>query len=214
MPLIRSSRATGVSLAALFLLSATGAAQSPAASAPAGSPAASACPSPGAEASMPAGSLAPATTGPAASLPAASIPAASITPASMAPASAAPAASDGAVASGAPSSADPCAGAAALVLLNETTADEPIAFTENTMEAPAATLVRAEYLNDSPVPHNIVFFEGSDATAPVLGRTEVETGPDNLQVTEFTTPTEPGSYFFFCEVHPTLMTGTLEVTAG
>jgi len=101
-----------------------------------------------------------------------------------------------------------------VVLTNETSQDEPMAFTTNTLTAPAGTLVRVEYMNDSNVPHNIAFFQGSDASAPRIAATEVGTGPDDLQVVEFVPPSEPGSYYFHCDVHPTLMTGTLEVTAG
>jgi len=96
----------------------------------------------------------------------------------------------------------------------ETTADQPMAFSTDILSAPAGVTVRVEYLNDSNVPHNIAFFQGGDATAPRIAATEVGTGPDDLQVVEFTTPSEPGSYFFHCDVHPTLMTGTFEVTAA
>jgi plastocyanin len=98
------------------------------------------------------------------------------------------------------------------VLEIATTAEQPIAYTKSLLSAPAGTLVRVEYLNDSPIPHNIVFFAGPDASAPRLAATEVSTGPDDLQVVEFTTPAQPGRYFFHCDVHPAQMTGILEVT--
>jgi plastocyanin len=98
------------------------------------------------------------------------------------------------------------------VLEISTPASEPLTFSTDTLTAPAGTLVRVEYLNDSNVLHNITFFDGPDASAPRLAGTELDTGPGDLQVVEFTTPSEPGSYFFHCDVHPTLMTGTLEVT--
>jgi plastocyanin len=72
--------------------------------------------------------------------------------------------------------------------------------------------VTVRYLNDSDLPHNIAFFEGADATASRIAATEVVTGPGNLQEVTFTTPAEPGSYYFHCDVHPVQMQGTLEVT--
>lgn len=93
-----------------------------------------------------------------------------------------------------------------------TTEDDPLAFTEETLSAPAGTVVAVRYLNDSSVPHNIAFFEGGDASAPRLAATEVGTGPDDLQTVTFTTPSRAGAYFFHCDVHPQQMTGTLEIT--
>jgi cytochrome c oxidase subunit II len=98
-----------------------------------------------------------------------------------------------------------------LVLETDTTPDAPLAFNVTTLTAPAATEVTVNYLNDTNIPHNIAFFEGPDASAPRIAATEVETGPDNLQTVTFTTPSEPGSYFFHCDVHPVQMIGTLEV---
>jgi plastocyanin len=97
------------------------------------------------------------------------------------------------------------------VLRNETTAEQSLEFTEDVLSAPPATPVTVEYLNDSAVVHNIAFYLGEDASAPLIAATELGTGPDNLQTTSFTTPEEPGSYYFHCDVHPTQMQGTLEI---
>jgi plastocyanin len=99
-----------------------------------------------------------------------------------------------------------------VVLTIATTQEEPLAFTQDVLAAPDSTDIRVEYLNDSNVPHNIAFFAGQDASAPRIAGTEVGTGPDDLQVVEFTTPAQAGSYFFHCDVHP-FMTGTFDVTA-
>jgi cytochrome c oxidase subunit 2 len=99
-----------------------------------------------------------------------------------------------------------------VVLRIATTADAPLAFTESTLSAPAGTEITVEYLNDSPLQHDIAFFEGPDAGAPRIAQTEVGQGPGNLQTVTFTTPETPGSYFFHCDVHPVQMTGTFEVT--
>jgi plastocyanin len=97
------------------------------------------------------------------------------------------------------------------VLEIETTQDDPLAFSETTLSAPAQTEVTVRYLNDSELQHNIAFFEGPDSTAPRLAATDLGTGPGiELEVT-FTTP-DPGSYFYRCDVHPGDMNGTLEVS--
>ena len=67
------------------------------------------------------------------------------------------------------------------------------------------------YDNESSIPHNIAFYEGDARTDPILGRTDVETGPAVQDLT-FTAPSEPGSYLFVCEVHPDDMQGTLVVS--
>ena len=90
--------------------------------------------------------------------------------------------------------------------------DQPLAFVPNQLTAPPATQVTVEYLNDSNLPHNVHFFAGPDATAESLAATEAQTGPGNLQTTSFTTPAEPGAYFFLCDIHPQQMTGTLTVS--
>ena len=86
-----------------------------------------------------------------------------------------------------------------------------LAFTESTLAAPPASVVTVEYLNDSPLEHNIAFYDGADTDAPLIAETDEEAGPGNLQTTTFTTPAEPGTYFFQCDLHPVQMQGTLEI---
>lgn len=93
-----------------------------------------------------------------------------------------------------------------------TTDASPLAFDPPMLEAPAGTSVTVNYLNDSALPHNINFFAGADQSAQSLGATAVVTGPGALESVTFTTPTEPGDYFFWCDVHQAGMTGTLHVT--
>jgi plastocyanin len=104
-------------------------------------------------------------------------------------------------------------GTAAVTLDITTPGDDPLTFSESTLSAPAGTSVTVRYLNDSDLPHNVAFFDGSDATASRIAATEVDAGPADQQEVTFTAPAEPGSYFFHCDVHPTQMTGTFEVTA-
>ena len=92
-----------------------------------------------------------------------------------------------------------------------TTGASPLAFDPATLEAPENTVIQVNYLNDSPVPHNIQFFAGADSLSDSLGRTEVVTGPGASESVIFTTPAAPGDYYFWCDVHQAKMLGTLHV---
>jgi plastocyanin len=98
-----------------------------------------------------------------------------------------------------------------MTLSVQTTAAAAQVFEPTTLEAPANTVIQVDYLNDSPVPHNINFFAGADATAESLGKTAVVTGPGASEPVIFTTPTAPGDYYFWCDVHGASMAGTLHV---
>ena len=93
----------------------------------------------------------------------------------------------------------------------QTTAASPLTFDPASLDAPANTVVQVDYLNDSPVPHNINFFAGADSTAESLGKTAVVTGPGASESVVFTTPSEPGDYYFWCDVHAAAMSGILHV---
>lgn len=94
----------------------------------------------------------------------------------------------------------------------KTTDASPLAFDPATLTATANTTVTVNYLNDSSLPHNIQFFAGADATAPSLGLTDVVTGPGQTKSVTFTTPSAPGDYYFWCDVHQAAMSGMLHVT--
>ena len=81
---------------------------------------------------------------------------------------------------------------------------------------------------DDSVAHNLIFFQGDEADlqAEVLEgclngcvddgtavRTELELGIVQQTFT-FTTPTTPGTYAFWCDVHPDTMTGVLIIEEG
>ncbi len=81
---------------------------------------------------------------------------------------------------------------------------------------------------DDSVAHNLIFFQGDEADLdePVLEgclsgcaddgtavRTELATGIVQHTFT-FTTPTTPGTYAFWCDVHPDTMTGVLVIEEG
>jgi plastocyanin len=113
--------------------------------------------------------------------------------------------------SGEPSAEPTPGGSPGLALDTVTPPDQALAFVPNVLEAPAATEVQVTYLNDSALPHNNNFFAGTDATAESIGATEIVTGPGAPESVSFTTPEEPGSYYFWCDVHGDAMSGTLNV---
>jgi outer membrane protein assembly factor BamB/plastocyanin len=92
----------------------------------------------------------------------------------------------------------------------EVSTTDGLTFNQTELSAPANSEVTVEYLNDTNVPHNIHFFAGPGTDAGTLAATEVVTGPDNLQTTDFTTPAA-GEYLYICDVHPAQMRGTLVV---
>jgi plastocyanin len=85
-----------------------------------------------------------------------------------------------------------------------------IAFDPTTLSAPAGQPFTIDFDNqDAGVQHDVAIFEGSDATAPVAFRGDLVTGV--ATVTYDVPALQAGSYFFHCDVHPT-MTGTLTVS--
>jgi plastocyanin len=87
-----------------------------------------------------------------------------------------------------------------------------LAFVPAQLQMPAATSVTVNYLNDSSLEHNINFFAGTDSSAPSLGATARVVGPAALESVTFTTPDQPGDYYFWCDVHFQGMAGTYTVT--
>ena len=73
------------------------------------------------------------------------------------------------------------------------------------------TRVTLIYTNDTPLPHDWHLFDGSSASAPSIAQTAIITGPHATASVTFTTPSQPGKYYFQCDVHP-FMNGFLIVT--
>jgi len=85
-------------------------------------------------------------------------------------------------------------------------------FASDTYTVPADVAFDIEFDNQDPgVPHNVwiaveeggdVLFEGANVTGPVVTTYAIED------------PLAEGSYFFYCQIHPATMTGTLEAEPG
>jgi len=81
-----------------------------------------------------------------------------------------------------------------------------IQFTPTQLTVAANQPLTITFDNRDSVQHNIAIFAGSDASAPVVFRGTVFAGPKAM---DYAVPAlAPGSYYFHCDVHPT-MTGTI-----
>jgi plastocyanin len=87
------------------------------------------------------------------------------------------------------------------------------AFSPTTLTAPAGSLVVMTFVNkDINVPHNFALYPDSRATpASRLFAGDLVVGQKTVEYT-FVAPSKPGNYFFRCDYHPELMTGTFVVT--
>ena len=78
-----------------------------------------------------------------------------------------------------------------------------------TLNAPAGRALIIAFDNqDAGVPHNVSIYPNASA-ASALFTGAIVTGPKSI--TYHVASLSAGSYFFRCDVHPTLMTGTLVV---
>jgi plastocyanin len=88
---------------------------------------------------------------------------------------------------------------------------ENLTFSASTLSAPAGATVTMTFINrDTNMPHNFALYTNASALTKIFAG-DLVTGPKTVTYT-FTVPSEPGSYFFRCDVHPELMTGTFVVT--
>jgi plastocyanin len=86
-----------------------------------------------------------------------------------------------------------------------------MAFDTKTLTAPAGSTVVMTFVNkDNDMPHNFALYTDTSATTKIFAG-EFVTGPKTITYT-FTVPSNPGNYFFRCDLHPELMTGTFVVT--
>jgi len=86
-----------------------------------------------------------------------------------------------------------------------------IAFNTSTITVPAGADVTVNFDNeDVNVPHNFAVYTDSSASTAIFNG-NIITGPNKTMYT-FVAPSTPGTYFFRCDVHPTIMTGQFIVT--
>jgi cytochrome c oxidase subunit II len=85
-----------------------------------------------------------------------------------------------------------------------------ISFNLNSITVPPGATVTINLDNqDKGIPHNLSVYLDS-AYSKALFSGQIVTGPGKVQYS-FIAPSLPGSYPFRCDVHPTIMTGTLVV---
>jgi len=86
-----------------------------------------------------------------------------------------------------------------------------MAFSMSTITVSAGASVTINFDNqDAGIPHNFSLFTDSSATPPALFQGQVVTGPAKVTYT-FAAPAKAGTYFFRCDIHPTVMTGSFIV---
>ncbi len=91
----------------------------------------------------------------------------------------------------------PAAGGAATVNI----AADNLAFDTNTITVPAGAEVTMVFENqDDGVPHNVAVYDSPLRTEQIFVG-EVITGPAETTYA-FTAPSEPGTYYFQCDIHP------------
>ncbi len=113
------------------------------------------------------------------------------------------------VAGGAPSTPDTTAAAGATTQVTLTA--QNIAFDKSTITVPHGSQVVMTFKNmDSGVVHNFALYTDSSARNRIFAGDFV-TGVKTVTYT-FTAPSAPGTYYFRCDVHPTVMYGSFVVT--
>jgi len=76
-------------------------------------------------------------------------------------------------------------------------------FDINEMALPALADAEVIFTNDDKgIPHNVSFYAGGDAQAPVILKGDIVAGPAEI-IYHFKTPAA-GDYFFQCDVHPNM----------
>jgi plastocyanin len=88
-----------------------------------------------------------------------------------------------------------------------TIAAKDLAFSTSRLSAPAGKPFQIAFDNQESAPHNVAIYRDSAATQKVLG-SEPFGGPGVVRYD--VPPLAPGSYFFRCDVHPS-MAGQLTV---
>ncbi len=80
---------------------------------------------------------------------------------------------------------------------------ENIAFDTDTITVPAGANVTVHFVNkDDGIPHNFAVYDSSLRSEQIFVG-DIITGPAETNYT-FTAPSEPGTYYFQCDVHPSM----------
>ncbi len=86
-----------------------------------------------------------------------------------------------------------------------------IAFDKNRISVTAGSQVTINFDNrDAGIQHNFALYADSQATSPIF-KGKLITGP-GMTTYYFTAPARAGTYYFQCDVHPSLMNGQFIVT--
>jgi plastocyanin len=113
------------------------------------------------------------------------------------------------VAEGGGSTGGGSTGGGAAAIQPATVTAQGLAFDTKTLTIPADTPTKLTFVNqDAGTPHNIAIYPSSSDLSNPLFRGDVVTGP--ATVTYDIPALKPGSYYFHCDVHPT-MNGTVTV---
>ena len=87
-----------------------------------------------------------------------------------------------------------------------------MAFDVSTITVPAGAYVTVHFTNsDSGIPHNVAVYDSS-AAQTVFFVGAIVTGPATVDYALFA-PSQPGTYFFRCDVHPASMNGDFVATS-
>jgi plastocyanin len=74
-------------------------------------------------------------------------------------------------------------------------------FSTDTIRVRAGAQVTISFTNDDSLPHNVAIYRDQNAQQPLfVGK--VITGPGETINYEFQAPSDRGTYFFRCDVHP------------
>jgi plastocyanin len=83
-----------------------------------------------------------------------------------------------------------------------------IAFDKGTITVPAGAQITMNFDNQDSMPHNFALYSDSNATKSIFVGQIITKSSITYK---FTAPSAPGTYFFRCDVHPAVMTGTFIV---
>jgi plastocyanin len=89
----------------------------------------------------------------------------------------------------------------------EISAEQPLTFSVDTIEAPAGEAFTITLVNNDTAPHNISIYSEEGGEQLALG----DTAEAGQTVTTEVPALDAGEYFFVCDIHPSDMTGTLVV---